>query len=99
VPSTLISFSKPACDEAGKPNTATMAATPMAMPNADSVARSRRVRSPTLATRARSPGPNFLARAQWWPSRSPDPVGGGGGRDVRHDAPVEHLHLTGQPDG
>src|SRR5216683_2093520 len=33
-----------------------MAATPMAMPRADSEARSRRVRSPTLATRARSAG-------------------------------------------
>ena len=33
-----------------------MAATPMAMPSADKLARSLRVRSPTLATRARSAG-------------------------------------------
>ena len=52
VPSRLISFSSPAWEDEDNPSTATMAATPMAMPSADSPARSRRVRNPTLARRA-----------------------------------------------
>ena len=46
--------SSPAWLEADRPSTATIAATPIAIPSAESPARSRRVRSPTLATRARS---------------------------------------------
>ena len=54
VPSLSISASSPAWEDEDSPSTATIAATPMAMPSADSAARTRRVRSPTLATRARS---------------------------------------------
>src|SRR6202050_69219 len=54
VPSWLISLSRPAWEEADRPSTATMAATPMAIPRADSPARDFRVRSPTLERRARS---------------------------------------------
>ena len=54
VPSWLISSSRPAWEEADRPSTATMAATPMAIPSADSPARSFRVRSPTVESRARS---------------------------------------------
>jgi hypothetical protein len=46
--------SSPAWLEEERPSTATIAATPIAIPSAESAARSRRVRSPTLATRARS---------------------------------------------
>src|SRR5579871_3903799 len=56
VPSLSISASSPACDDADSPSTATIAATPMAMPSADNAARNRRVRTPTLATRATSAG-------------------------------------------
>src|SRR5258708_7145423 len=56
VPSWSIWASSPASDDADNPSTATIAATPMAMPSADKLARSLRVRNPTLATRARSPG-------------------------------------------
>src|SRR5262245_46838206 len=56
VPSLSISASSPAWDEEERPRTATIAATPIAIPSADSAARMRRVRRPTLATRARSPG-------------------------------------------
>lgn len=41
-------------DPEDRPSTATIAATPSAMPSADRAARSLRVRSPTTATRARS---------------------------------------------
>src|SRR3984885_5296257 len=54
VPSWLISLSRPAWDEADSPSTATMAATPIAIPRADSPARNFWVRSPTLESRARS---------------------------------------------
>src|SRR5262245_53130964 len=56
VPRRSISASKPACDDDDRPSTATIAATPIAMPSDDSAARRRRVRRPTLATRARSAG-------------------------------------------
>ena len=54
VPRRLISASSAAWEEAARPRTATIAATPIAMPRADSPARSLRVRSPTLARAARS---------------------------------------------
>ena len=54
MPSLSISASRPACDDEERPRTATIAATPMAIPSADSAARIRRVRRPTLAIRARS---------------------------------------------
>ena len=47
-------FEQPAWLEEDRPSTATIAATPIAIPSADSPARIRLVRSPTLATRARS---------------------------------------------
>src|ERR1700761_8156787 len=56
VPSLAISFSTVAWEEAARPRTATIAATPIAMPSADSPARSLRVRSPIAASPARSPG-------------------------------------------
>ena len=54
VPSLFISFIKPAVDEDDRPRTATMAATPIAMPRADRPARSLRVRMPTADSRAMS---------------------------------------------
>src|SRR5579875_581030 len=54
LPSLSISSSSPAWLEADRPSTATIAATPIAIPSAGSAARARRVRRPTLATRARS---------------------------------------------
>ena len=54
VPSLSICASSPACDDDDRPSTATIAATPIAIPSAESAARTRRVRKPTLATRARS---------------------------------------------
>src|SRR6266446_827049 len=56
VPSAWILASSAAEEEAARPRTATIAATPIAMPSADSVARSLRVRSSMLASPARSPG-------------------------------------------
>ena len=55
VPSWVISSSSPADEEDDSPSTATMAATPMAMPRAERPARSLRVRNPTLATGVRGP--------------------------------------------
>src|SRR6478672_4319094 len=63
VPRRLISFSSAALEEAAKPRTATIAATPIAMPSADSPARSLRVRSPALASPARSEGRSRAAAA------------------------------------
>ena len=63
VPSAEISLSRPAEADDDRPRTATMAATPMAMPSADSPARSLRVRNPTVARRARSDGRSLLASA------------------------------------
>ena len=54
MPSRLISAISPACEEADSPRTATIAAVPIAIPSADSAARSGRARSPTLATRSPS---------------------------------------------
>ena len=54
VPSLSISASSPAWLEEESPSTATIAATPIAIPSAESAARRRLVRRPTLATRARS---------------------------------------------
>ena len=54
VPSAAISAFSPAAEDEDRPSTATIAATPIAMPSADSAARSLRVRRPTLASRARS---------------------------------------------
>jgi hypothetical protein len=46
VPRALISAISPSWEEADRPSTATMAATPIVMPSADSAARSRRVARP-----------------------------------------------------
>jgi hypothetical protein len=51
------------------PSTATMAATPIAIPSADRVPRSRRVRSPTALSRARSAGRTRLGGRVGTPSR------------------------------
>ena len=56
VPRLLISAISPADEEDESPRTATMAATPIAIPSAERAARSLRVRKPTLASRARSRG-------------------------------------------
>jgi len=61
VPSLAISASKPAWEEADRPSTAVIAATPIAMPSADKLARSLRVRKPTAASRAISAGRNRAA--------------------------------------
>src|SRR6516165_5254981 len=60
VPSAAISAFTPAAEDDDRPSTATIAATPMAMPREDRAARKRRVRRPTLATRNRSPGDKFF---------------------------------------
>jgi hypothetical protein len=52
VPRRSISANSPAWEEEESPSTATIAAVPIAIPSADSAARSGRVRSPMLATRA-----------------------------------------------
>ena len=59
VPRAEISFSSPAEADEESPRTATMAATPMAIPSADSPARSLRVRNPTVDRRPRSEGRSF----------------------------------------
>ena len=56
MPSRLISAISPACEEEDNPRTPTIAAVPIAIPSADSAARSGRARSPTLATRSPSLG-------------------------------------------
>ena len=53
-PQSVDLCSSPAWLEEDRPSTATIAATPIAIPSAESPARIRRVRKPTLATRARS---------------------------------------------
>jgi hypothetical protein len=59
VPRAEISLSKPADAEDESPKTATMAATPMAMPSAESPARTLRVRNPTVEMRPRSDARSF----------------------------------------
>jgi hypothetical protein len=61
VPSLAISASNPAWEEADRPSTAVIAATPIAIPRADRLARSLRVRNPTAASRAISAGRNRAA--------------------------------------
>ena len=90
VPSRLISSSSPACEEEDSPRTATMAATPMAMPSADRAARSVRVRRPTTDRRARSAGRSrcvISAAVVVTGVPAPDSVAGG----VGDDASIEHL--------
>src|SRR5580704_3682201 len=110
VPSWLISASSPWEDDDDRPSTATIAATPMAMPRADSAARSRRVRSPTLATRARSAGRSLdgvrvMAVVTAEPSSSLAWLLGDARswpcflRGVADDAPVEHLDPAGHAGG
>src|ERR1039458_3337868 len=95
VPRAFISASSPAWEEADRPSTATMAATPIAMPRADNPARSLRVRGPTLASRARSDGRSLAAvGAAWMLLMAAAPPGG-----VSGDPPVEHLDLAGQVGG
>src|SRR5271170_2057704 len=59
VPRAEISLSRPAEADEDSPRTATMAATPMAMPSAESPERSLRVRNPTVERRPRSDGRSF----------------------------------------
>jgi hypothetical protein len=54
VPRALSSLSNPDWEDDDSPSTATMAATPMAMPRADSPARSFLVRNPAVDRRAAS---------------------------------------------
>ena len=99
VPSLSISASSPAWEEAESPRTATIAATPMAMPSADRAARSLRVRSPTLDSRARSAGRSrcVAGGAVGGHERRSCVDGGVGG--VGDDAPVEHLDPAGHAGG
>ena len=60
VPSSLSSATSPALLDSEIPSTATIAAMPIATPSADSAARRRRVRRPTLATRTTSPASRRL---------------------------------------
>ena len=75
MPSAAISAFSPAELDADNPSTATIAATPIAMPSADSAARSFRVRRPTAASRARS-ATRSRAGAGPWPvmARAPEPM-------------------------
>src|ERR1700689_1765161 len=70
VPRRSISDSSPAWLEEDRPSTATIAATPIAIPSAESPARMRRVRSPTLATRARSEARSLRGARFAAPARS-----------------------------
>ena len=110
VPSRAISFSSAAWEEAARPRTATIAATPIAMPSADSPARSLRVRSPMLARAARSPGRSRAAAGAAGrgdvvvmtalPARGRAGVAGDGcGAGVGDDVPVEHLDAPPRPGG
>src|SRR5215469_14090110 len=111
VPSLLISASSPAWEELARPSTATIAATPMAMPSAESAARSLRVRSPTPASPARSPGRRragagstgvFVMIVLLAPSAAGAVVMGAGdsvGVGVSGDVPVEHLDAAPHPGG
>ena len=89
VPSWAISASSPAWEEADRPSTATIAATPIAIPSADRPARSLRVRRPTLASRARSAGRSRAAagaavrRRRSWGSSVPGTSRGGRGARSR----------------
>ena len=80
VPSLSSAWSRLALDDSEMPSTDTMAAMPMAMPSADSEARSRRLRSPMDATRSRSPGFSELGArlAARLVATEPSPVGGPG---------------------
>src|SRR5215467_15410110 len=100
VPSWLISFNRPASEEAESPSTATIAATPIAMPSADSPARRRRVRRPRLARWNRSDERSGLTkrltrstsceRPRHHPARW---------RGVGHHLPVEHLDAAREAGG
>ena len=57
----MISASNPASDDDDNPSTATIAATPIAMPSAESPARSLRVLMPMLAKRSESAIPSRAA--------------------------------------
>src|SRR3984957_19099319 len=89
LPSWPSSFSRPVLDDWEMPSTPTMAAMPMLMPSADSIARTRRVRSPRAPTRSRS-RPD---------SREPTAAGRGGrgralsraGWRITDDSPVPDL--------
>ena len=83
MPSRSSEDSRSLRDDSEMPSTATIAAMPMAMPSADSAARRRRLRSPTDATRKRSPGCSALR--------------GSGCGAVRHDAPVERQDRHAAP--
>ncbi len=96
VPSLSISASNPACEDAERPRTATTAATPMAMPSADSVARSLRVRKPMLDSRARSrtaTAPTCGAKVASCLTMHSI----GDSAVVGDDASVAHLNLPGHP--
>src|SRR5271165_3114360 len=84
VPSSLSSATSPALLESEMPSTATIAAMPIATPSADSAARRRRVRRPTLATRSTSAGSRRLGAMS-------SPI-------VDHAA-VAQLHAPGQRGG
>src|SRR4051812_48918741 len=99
VPSLSISASRPACEEADRPKTATIAATPMAMPRADRAARSRRVRTPTLATRATSPSRSLAGESSSALTDALLAAGSGRPRRVGHDVPVEDLDAPGEVGG
>ena len=65
VPSRSISASSPACDDADSPRIATIAAVPIAIPSADSAARSGRDAQPD----ARHAQPVLQAQSETtWPS-------------------------------
>src|SRR5439155_9653484 len=109
VPSLAISASSAALAEAARPRTATIAATPIAMPSAESPARSLRVRSPILASPARSEGrsrvrPGAPSRPEVvvmtvLPARAGSGRVAGGGAGVGDDVPVEHLDAPPRPGG
>ena len=63
VPSRSSCASRSAFEDSEMPSTATIAAMPIAMPSADSAARSRRVRSPSEPVRTMSRGVTRLGRA------------------------------------
>src|SRR5260370_735795 len=104
VPSAWISASSVAWEEAARPSTATIAATPLAMPIAARGPRSLRVRSPTLASPATSPGRDHATPpgvggpgGRRGPGRAPARAGGGapapppGGADAGVQQPVGHV--------
>src|SRR5580704_6165865 len=91
LPSWPSSVSRPVFDDWEMPSTPTMAAMPMLMPSADSVARTRRLRSPRLPTRSRSRRDSREPPAAAAARAGREPLLSRAGRCITDDPPVSDL--------